>query len=171
MIQPEGLKYTTKIREYCNYIDRHLLNVAKAWEILLKALSGSGLLLVHDDFVVQWVDDFIREHDLSKFSMEEFIPYQQKFYPVGDQDPIDIKKAFQHHIDSNPHHYQNWTKIVQNHPNEHLIHLLCMVCDWMAMSMELGGSAEEYYLANAEKMDLPKWAHDTLLDIFKELSA
>lgn len=165
MSEMEGLKHIAKIREYCDYIEEHLLNVVKAWEILQKALDGRHVIT--DDFRFSEIDRLIREHDVSKLSHAEFIPYQQRFFGVdGIPGATSCGPAFDHHYENNQHHWENWTKNPGQFPE---IHIVCMVCDWMAMSMKFGDTAEEYYKRHADEMDLPQWSRDYLGEIFAAL--
>lgn len=181
MSDMEGLNHIAKIRSYCDYVEEHLLNVAKAWKILQGALGNNWPMW--DDYLFWTIDGLIREHDVSKMSNEEFIPYQQKFFPVegraagcdclpfDDGIPVatDFGPAWEHHKANNPHHWETWTTIPAGVPNEHACHLVCMVCDWMAMGMKFGDTAEEFYEANKKRIILPDWAVDFLRGIFAAL--
>lgn len=100
-----GLKYIQKIREYCDYIEDHLLNVQKAWTIIKKCCADMDIvqnLRMHDQ-----IESMILNHDLSKMSHEEFIPYQQKFFPVEENtlNVYPFHLAWQHHLEHNLHHW------------------------------------------------------------------
>ena len=107
-------------------------------------------------------------HDLSKFYPNEFIPYAKWFYgEYGvkinndiENKPISIrvkhsllkdrfKKAFEKHYAKNKHHWNYW--INQAMPEKYIIQ---MICDWKAMSLKFGGTAQEYYANNYDKIDL-----------------
>ena len=172
-----GLKHIEKIREYCDYIEEHLLNVARAWDIVKRAY-GQQL----DDWSYWSIDELIKSHDISKMSHAEFIPYQQKFFPVDGDPPEDMSlpegiiipsefgPALAHHYDHNPHHWENWAS-KEWFPNEASIHLVCMVCDWMAMSMKFGGSIRQYYEENKQKIEIPDWAVVRIYEIFDAVEA
>lgn len=93
-----------------------------------------------------------RKHDKSKFSKGEMVPYiwltefhrhnndGKKFeYPEGMKARVD--KACLHHINSNRHHVEfhggDGSKMTK-------IDIAEMVCDWAAMSQELGTSLREW---------------------------
>ena len=166
-----GLRYIEKIREYCDYVERHLQNVAASWERIQDACWSERF--VWDDFYFHVIDALVKEHDLSKFSTEEFIQYQRNFYPVdGDKSEADreaFRVAWAHHEASNPHHWQNWTRDVPWKPWEQECHCVTMVIDWMAMGIEFGDTAESYYEANRDKIHIPKWAESLLATIFQRL--
>lgn len=171
----DGIKHTAKIREYCDYIDEHLRNVAIAWAVLQRKCKS--MHFVYDDWVWAHIDQLVKEHDISKMSMEEFIPYQRKFFPA-DKEVIKgerkeaFEKAWQHHQDHNPHHWQEWTREGrENGHQEQTMHCACMVIDWMAMSIKFGGSAEDYYRREERKgkIQLPVWAKRFLDEIFEQL--
>lgn len=182
IVKPEmqGLKQIARIRQYCDYVERHLNNVAKAWEILQKTLIHEKE--IWDDFCFWSIHHLIEFHDISKMDAEEFIPYCEWFYhPYGKEcDSFNtkgenehtqlqdaFKKAWEHHKEKNPHHWQNWTRLKKrSHPYEDGWHLVCMVADWMAMGMEFGDTAEEYYSRNKDNIILPDWAEEFLQQIF-----
>jgi hypothetical protein len=94
-------------------------------------------------------------HDASKFKEPEYTPYLEltwnKFKGIKDVDAR-TNKASLHHITTNPHHPECWNKQEANlDPNNRDKSVKCldasnmpeifigeMVCDWQAMSMELG---------------------------------
>lgn len=79
-------------------------------------------------------------HDLSKFSLTEFVPSAKHFQ--GDKSPIEAEKAevgysiaWLHHKGTNKHHWEWWTdfdkngQIIANKiPKKYVIE---MVCDWI----------------------------------------
>lgn len=53
------------------------------------------------------------KHDLSKYSVEEFIPYAIWYWGIDEDKQCkhtysDYMLAWQHHINHNPHHWQHW---------------------------------------------------------------
>jgi len=93
-------------------------------------------------------------HDLSKFSPQEFIPYARYFFINKEEFKQDFDKAWEHHYKNNPHHWDYWLDekgVPQSIPNQYLQQ---MIADWEAMSLKFGGSAQEYYLNNYNKIKL-----------------
>jgi len=99
-----------------------------------------------------------KEHDKSKYSNEEYLGYVWLTWfhkKKNEGDPITLspevkkltEKVWGHHKDNNRHHpeYHNNPK---NMSNEDLIE---MVCDWAAMSQELGTNLELWIHKNATK--------------------
>ncbi len=79
-------------------------------------------------------------HDNSKFSPEEFEPYDQAFpnfkkYAFGSEELKavyeSIRPALQHHFQENDHHPEHFEVGVNSMT---LIEFIEMVCDWMAAS-------------------------------------
>ena len=163
----EGLKYIENIRAYCDYIEAHLLNVQKAWEIVQEKCKDMNI--IYDDFLWANIDTMIKSHDVSKCSPEEFIQYQRYFYPVDKKDGELFGKAWDHHVASNPHHWENWTRTPDTFPNEWCCHCVCMVCDWMAMGMHFGDTAQEYYESNKDKINIPDSAIKFIYEIFNNI--
>jgi hypothetical protein len=163
----EGIKHISKIREYCDYVEEHLLNIEKSWKTLQTVCSDMSFM--YDDYLYWSIDGMIQNHDVSKMSHEEFIPYQQNFFPVGEKDPYLFGLAWQHHLEHNPHHWEKWTTTPERMPNEQYAHCVCMIIDWMAMGLKFGDTAEKYYAANRHKIELPEWAERFIGEIFERL--
>lgn len=163
----EGLKHIAAIRAYCDYIERHLRNVETSWKTLREACKD--MRFVYDDFVYWSIDAHVKAHDLSKFSVEEFIPYQRRFFPAEGEEPGNLGLAWVHHRENNPHHWQHWTKAEYGNPYEAEVHCVCMVIDWMAMGLEFDDTAEAYYEREKEKIELPEWAVTFIGKVFERL--
>lgn len=182
----KGLQDIGKIREYCDYVEEHLLNIEAAWMTLREACQH--MRFVYDDYVYHSIDHMVRMHDLSKMSAEEFIPYQRKFFPAEEYkggvwvrkpehiaeekaaDKIAFDAAWQHHQDENPHHWQNWARAEYSNPYEAECHCVCMVIDWMAMGLKFGDTAQQYYEANKSKIEMPEWAVTFIGEMFAALN-
>ena len=177
-----GLNKIAMIRGYCDYLESHLNNVARAWIILQEALPHEKIIWNDYDF---WMTNaLIEDHDLSKTGSKEFTQYAEWFFSKygkdydlwddggnGESEHKKLKMAFDkawaHHKSKNQHHWETILKSngyqTNNNPAWNVV---CMVADWMAMSFQFGGTAEEYYAKNKEKFDLPEWVTDMLKRIF-----
>lgn len=164
-----GVAHIQKIREYCDYLEEHLLNVEKSWKIL--QIACKDMSVVYDDCKYWSIDAMIQDHDISKMSVGEFIPYQRNFFPVDEKDPEEFAKAWEHHKEHNPHHWENWTNMRPHSPYEQECHCVCMVIDWMAMGLKFGDTAEDFYTKNRAKIVLPEWAVKFIGEIFERLRA
>ena len=99
-------------------------------------------------------------HDLSKFSLTEFVSSAEHFQ--GNKSPIEAEKeccgyslAWQHHMGHNPHHWEYWIdygnngEIIANKmPYEYVVE---MICDWI-------GAGQTY--------SKEKWTQKEPLDYF-----
>lgn len=160
-------------RNYLDYLQEHIINVHKAWQIVQEKCKD--LSIVYDDFKYNSLDEEVRSHDLSKLSKEEFFAYRRKFFPTDievQQDEQELKeiekdfdKAWRHHYENNDHHWEKWKTSSYSHPYAHEIHCAHMVIDWMAMGMKFGDT-REYYDKNKDKIDLPEWADKFVNEIF-----
>lgn len=116
------------------------------------------------------IDKISKYHDISKYGENEFIPYVWLTWikkPGNDdfqynKEKIDklIKKAWQSHIKNNPHH-------PEHHKDENdmdFFHIVEMVCDWEAMSEEIGGTTLEWYKKNVPS----RWKFDKINQIIIE---
>ena len=162
----EGLKRLDVLRAYCDYVEEHLRNVGKAWEILQAALAADKV--IWDDFDFWMTQTQIEKHDLSKMDYEEFVQYAEHFKGTS-LNKADFDAAWKHHKENNPHHWQTWTQGAESFPGETKCHVVCMVADWMAMGVAFGDTAESYYEHDKSKMNLPEWAVEYIYRIFAAL--
>lgn len=164
-------KQTTEIikktREYLDYIEEHVLNVQKAWSELQSKCKDMSF--ISDDYIWALIDDYVKEHDLSKLSEQEFIQYRKSFYPLDNEPKFDMSEAWEHHKENNPHHWENWTKKSDWIPFEWEAHCVHMVADWMAMGYKFGDTAQQYYENNKDKIELPDYAIKFIYEIFERI--
>jgi hypothetical protein len=130
-------------------------------------------------------------HDLSKFSLSEFIPYANFFYRKdlleGHRHPestwpaskfksywkVQFDLAWNHHQKRNPHHWQYWIlrqdsggslllEIPENYVRE-------MVADWMGAGRAITGEWEVWgwYIENRDKMLLHPKTRELVENILK----
>lgn len=158
-----------KTREYLDYLEEHVKNVEKAWQIVQEKCKD--MCFIYDDFVYGCIDLQIKHHDMSKLSAAEFTQYRKNFFPAKDEVMCkeEFLNAIQHHKRCNAHHWENWTNIVTNNPYELEINCIHMVIDWMAISFKFGDTAQSYYEKNKYKMNLPAWSVDLINEIFKRV--
>jgi hypothetical protein len=161
-----------KTREYLDYIEEHVLNVHKAWDELKEKCKDMRFMF--DDFHYFTVQDAIENHDYTKLSQEEFVPYRQYFFTLKDEckNKESFEKAWEHHKNNNPHHWEEWTKNIgkTGYPNEWEFHCVHMVCDWMAMGYKFGDTAQSYYEKNKDKIEITdKYAIEFIYEIFKRI--
>ena len=135
-----------KEEEYKNYIEEHIKNTQKAWDLVQPKLKGEYKLSPE---MKEKIDELIKSHDASKFSKEEFEPYRQYFYTKNNEakNKEVFDKAWLHHYTLNKHHWQHW--VGQDMPLEYIIEQLC---DWKAMSIKFGDTPQAYY--NKEKKNI-----------------
>lgn len=88
------------------------------------------------------------QHDLSKYSPEEFDAYALWFYG-GKGNPTEFLTAWMHHLHANDHHWEYWVTHGFSYrgadvKNDCLympgLQLREMICDWMGASMAYTGS-------------------------------
>jgi hypothetical protein len=163
----KALEYIGRTREYLNYLERHILNVASAWKELQNKCKDMNF--IYDDFYFFTIDEQIKEHDISKFSKEEFTTYRKRFYPVEGEKCDSLGHAWEHHKHNNSHHWENWTKEKQYAPNGWMIPCVHMIVDWMAMSYEFKDTAQSYYEKNKDRIILPNYTIPFIYEIFKRI--
>ena len=170
----KALMYIQKTREYLDYVEEHINNVARAWKVVQHKCKD--MTFISDDFIWDQLDRSVQAHDISKLSEDELVQYRQKFYPVsgeGARMAIGFDGAWEHHKKHNPHHWETWTTRKQHlaaRYDDYTIgkELDCvhMVIDWMAMGYKFGDTAREYYETNKDKIELPEWAVKLIYEIF-----
>jgi hypothetical protein len=162
-----AMKHIDKIREYCDYVEEHLDNVAEAWDIIQDKCADMSFIT--DEFLFTVIDEHVLNHDLSNASHEEFIPYVEKFFPVGEAKSDLFADAWQNHQDCNPHHWQTWTKLTDSFEDEWKCHAVCMVIDWVAMGIKFNDTARAYYEKNKETIDIPDEAVEFIYSLFNRV--
>lgn len=95
---PAGIPH---LKEYLEmgYSQEALAKHRDALELHIRAVQAAGLELGVTEHQLQ-------QHDLSKFSREEFGPYARHFHGGGA--PREFSGAWLHHIHHNPHHPEYW---------------------------------------------------------------
>ena len=156
----------TKFREYLDYFERHYDNVQRAWALINDKCQGKGFRFISDDFVWHSIDAAIKMHDESKLSSREFTQYRNYFFTYDGEEKNEnaFHAAWNHHLENNEHHWENWTKKGSQMYAD--IFLVQMVCDWVAMGVEKGDTAKSYYEKNKAQINLPEWAVKLMYEIF-----
>ena len=148
-----------KEQEYREYLKNHIDNVQEAWKQL--QLKFPDQIFVQNQELNQQISYSIQHHDESKYSVEEFEPYRAFFYPVSSYEKKEVRplffNAFKHHYQVNEHHWEHWIDSNGSpidRGEKRIQTLVEMMCDWIAMSMKFGNTAEEYFNTNSTKIKL-----------------
>lgn len=162
-----------KTTEYMNYIAQHKENIRKAWLELRDALKGIDLF--QRPKILDEMEWRIRNHDDSKMSEEEFLPYRQHFYPVAGEvvDDAAFELAWERHYRTNDHHWQYWIDCNGDFMSYYdvdtkICAYLEMICDWQATGYVNGDSAPEYYRNHKDEIKIdPNWVSlvEEILDL------
>ena len=140
-------------KEYDNYIIEHKRNVTKgyAWiqDNLPELLDGVGHF--------EWLVSF--NHDVSKYTAEEYDAYDAYFYGGNRSFAVcqAFNKAWLHHIHNNPHHWQHWI-LIHDEPDEPMTiidmpygYIIEMICDWWSFSWKKGDLSEIFNWYDSHK--------------------
>ena len=161
--------------KYDNYIQEHKENVAKAFYWLSEQLPE----IFKDEISFDKCEKLIRDHDDSKYSMEEYSAYDNYFYGRDQsyEAKMNFNYAWLHHIHHNPHHWQYWIlindnpdegEIILDMPTEYIIE---MICDWWSFSWKKGDLLEifKWYDERKEYIKLSEKTHKKVIDILYKI--
>jgi hypothetical protein len=171
-MESEFLRKIRQIRAYTDYVENHYNNVQKAWHLLNEKCAGK-FPFIDNDYLHSMISANVKNHDLSKLSMNEFLQYQVKFFPThmesfqNDFNDENFNKAWENHLKENPHHWQNWTQNEFDFPFAKEIYFIENIIDWIAMGFQFGDTAKIYYEKNKHKIALPDWAIKQMYEIFE----
>lgn len=119
---------------YDKYLQQHIKAVQQAFDKLCEYFPE------YKNFKAQ-----IKNHDKSKYSSEEYGPYDRYFYGDG-KNLSEFDAAWLHHIHNNPHHWQHWLIVEDDLEDDRYIHplempiayIVEMICDWWSFSFIAG---------------------------------
>lgn len=147
-------RVSNRSEEYYDYLEEHISNVQKSYDLIRDKLNLSDLDL-------KQLDNNIKNHDKSKYDDEEFYPYLNHFYPnkAGADNKELYDKAWNKHQKTNQHHWQYWILIRDEGIQELLdmddIYVIEMLCDWSSFKYKNPQStAKNWYENNKDKMIL-----------------
>lgn len=160
--------------DYAKYLDQHMNNVIKAYDWIVENLPEIAVDADH------W-RGMIIQHDVSKFSPDEYEAYDKYFYGREKTDAVkrDFNYAWLHHIHNNPHHWQHWVLINDNPKEGEIVldmpyrYIVEMICDWWAFSWKSGKLTEifSWYDAHKDYMKLSDNTRKTVEDILDKIKA
>lgn len=170
--------YINKVNEYRSYIDTHIANVKRMYEIYGKDLCDR-LKVSYDR-----LGELIKDHDESKYSKDEFEGFRIYYYPtLEEESDIELRglrknqynAAWLHHLRNNAHHPEFWIYVDENGTNQchpmDPIHVAEMILDWAGMGVFFKKTAYEYWNDNVHAKPLHNSTRDlvdSVIDIFKE---
>ena len=142
------------VQKYRKYVETHIDNVKQSFDWI-----SSNCPEVFADCDMEYLSREIDEHDLSKYSEEEFYPYARYFY-LDKNNPVykkEFDKAWNHHQKTNKHHWEYWVMredektIPLDMPVEEIAH---EICDWMSFGFKNGNLLDigSYYQMNKDRM-------------------
>lgn len=155
--------------KYYEYIIEHVANVRKAFALLKE-------IVYLTDREKEDLETQMKNHDLSKYTEEEFSAYCDYFYGERTEE---VKKAFDYawllHQHHNPHHWQHWLLKQDDGTNKALEmpkkYIIEMVCDWWAFSIKKQDYCEilNWYEKNKYTMILGPKTKEAVEDILEAI--
>lgn len=153
----EQIKIKLKEKDYKKYIYEHRAAIADAFTEMVMC-EELHYLWENEEFYNKMVDR-ITEHDMSKFSKEEFDAYRKYYHPINEQEKEaaaqEFELAWEHHKKVNDHHWQHRKDFLDFTENTQLA-ILENVCDWLAMGYVFGNRPYEYYEQHKDNISLPE---------------
>lgn len=162
-------------KQYNDYLKMHKDNVTKAFYWIKQYLPE---LTKGDSDLERQITLY---HDSSKSSTLEYIAYDDYFYGSDNGSIGIVKKKFDvawlTHIHRNPHHWQHWVLINDDHLLEETLidmpyeFILEMVCDWWSFGLKIDKPHElfKFYHDNQRYMKLSTNTRVTLEDILSQI--
>lgn len=154
--------------QYDQYIENHRSKVLEAFSWIqtnLPELVAEEKFSDDQPLITRAAsfEGIIKNHDMSKYSLEEYNAYDTYFYGNNRSYQVveEFNKAWLHHIHHNKHHWQYWVLVSDDKciemPYEYVIE---MICDWWSFSLN---SSDEYEIFNwyAEHEQRIKLHHNT----------
>lgn len=169
--QDELIEKNKKKQEYIDYINEHISNVKKAFEMFFVPLLDKENIsdkFSDEEFknaIVICQKENIPYHDASKFEDEEFEPYRLNFHATNAEKNLGedyqkwvseiFEEAWRHHYLNNSHHPLYWKNSETNEiADMSLEAIIEMICDWEAMSMKFKSDTIEWYNKAEEKSQM-----------------
>ena len=153
------LRQRKKIREYKKFILQHKKNIMKACYEMLNCPDLEWIC--KDDEIITNLWYRALDHDDSKYEWEEFDAYRKNYFPVDiqeqEENTEDFKKALEHHIANNDHHWQHRTTW-KDEDFDINTELACLenIMDWLAKGYQYNIRPSVYYEAHKQEISLPK---------------
>lgn len=156
---------TKEDRQYADYLTNHQKNVQIAFYEFINHNYIYDMLInkFRIDIDINELEYRVLQHDASKWSKAEFMPYRQYYYPTTFASKELLNKAWIHHFMNNDHHPEYWIidKDIDLILKEQFTGLesedmsieaiLEMICDWIAMSLYFNSSLITWYYNEGSK--------------------
>lgn len=161
--------------KYDEYIIMHKNNVTKAFDWLCANLPE---IFPSEQMKSQIEWQCTSAHDQSKYTKEEYDAYDAYFYGNRSYETVqNFKVAWLQHIHKNPHHWQHWILINDEH-NEGVElleipfnYIIEMICDWWSFSWRSENLYEifDWYAKHRDTMQINDSSRRTIEDILNKM--
>lgn len=141
---------------YMKYIMKHRIRMADAY----KEMTSCPEVLALGNEVLIMLKQRVVYHDLTKFKIEEFDAYRKHFFPINKKEKENnlenFSKAWQHHYDNNPHHWQHRRHNTDFDKKDlvQVVNVLENVCDWLAVGYLYKNRPYQYYEKHKDVIEL-----------------
>lgn len=166
-------------KAYSKYLEDHIASVDHACDWIFQHCDRGELEAILPGLEQKRIN--FKNHDASKYTVEEYGPYDAYFYGKAENRE-EVKDRFNyawlHHIHNNPHHWQYW--ILHNDDRESgLIALempdrfiLEMICDWWSFSWRKGNLWElwNWWTANCDYIILGEKTRRKVIELLDLLN-
>lgn len=162
-------------QKYQEYLEGHIGNVQDAMNLIIKISPNDEFIQDNKEALL----NIAKEHDKSKYSEEEYIPYLHHFYPTNEQEEHmseEFELACKHHILHNKHHWDFWIDPstlelpdIKEDDRQYKLYCIERVCDWLAMARQHDEEKDEWYEANKDSIKMPDWAKDYTEELYSRI--
>lgn len=162
-------------QKYQEYLEGHIGNVQDAMNLIIKISTDDEFIQENKEALL----NIAKEHDKSKYSEEEYIPYLHHFYPTNEHEEHmseEFELACKHHILHNKHHWDFWIDPstlelpdIKEDDRQYKLYCIERVCDWLAMARQHDEEKDEWYEANKDSIKMPDWAKDYTEELYSRI--
>ncbi len=130
---------------YDTYLRNHIQNVEIGCDWILNHIERDKIDDIFPDLRTDVLRVAIKCHDQSKYSTEEYRPYDNYFYRGGHrttEGKEDFDRAWLHHQHHNAHHWQHWVLLEDDGSGNPKpldmpdVYIFEMICDWWSFSWD-----------------------------------
>lgn len=161
--------------KYQEYLTGHIGNVIDAVDLIIKHCDDNEFIQEE----AETLRNIAKDHDKSKYSSAEYIPYLHHFYPTKREEELmseEFECACKHHTATNKHHWDFWLdpntlelRDIPDQDRDYKLYCVERVADWLAMACQHNEDKSLWYDINKASIKMPAWAYDFIEYIYSKV--